>query len=808
MKVAGLPDISCEEKGAGRIALRGLKGGHAYHIGMYAGLGSFDIGRLFFTLPPTTFRKKSYVIGPIDTQFADDNRWLPPRVDCHVNGEFFFSFWFRVPTLAELLNDPRTRAALPPLPGLAKVNADDGKGERRFRFFGEGSVIVPRDGMTVELSFTGEGGLPELEEVSVWPDSRYERALRLDIALVRSPFPRLFLQGRNGEAGRKFFAERSPDLFATFTRLLEEKLVHPSEPLCLRNTDGLEHWDDLDRATCYAFGYALLGKEAYYEEALKVIEASLALPHWGMKCAEEDAVSQSGAHSNLHWDNDMCQGVTRILAVILFNDWCYDRLTPDLRQRIERKLLHHGELLFRFSLAGLGCWPSEPWSDHNTGTMYALQLLGFLFGDRDERAALWHRWGRVYFEDWRTNELFNSKNYCSPQRFNPIVGYIHHTRALLNEDLAKPSDMPSLLVIKRLIACRSGRPDWVAHELYGCDAQLHFAIAALYRDAHAQWLADNLCRRPIKGWIKTQGFRKVLELIYRDPALAPLPPVALPRHFHDAHSETFWYRESWDSLVAEGAGEEVLAVLENSRESVGVDLQNPHTPRYDWGPAPFRGHFSLIRGCTEYLSKPLSGYVNYTRNANCLLVDGRGQISEGAWHPATITAAKLTRMETPSVTLEHTPAGKRRVYAVRLDLSPAYATELNVRWVRTFSIWEAPLAGNRGRFERLEIVDEVTTDRPRDIVFYCHSQAVIETLGQTAIFKGENADLELELKADNTPLSLKVACSEYVTTYIAPLGEEPRHLAIRPQKLVEKLRLEWVFTFSNGKKQARESFQQ
>ncbi|MFA7231949.1 MAG: hypothetical protein WC071_11820 [Victivallaceae bacterium] len=93
-KITGNHEIICETAGNSKIILRGLKGGHAYHIGIYDGLGTLYINRVFFTLPK--FRRKSYAIEPIYTRLGTDNRWLQPRIDCHIDGEFFFFFWCRV----------------------------------------------------------------------------------------------------------------------------------------------------------------------------------------------------------------------------------------------------------------------------------------------------------------------------------------------------------------------------------------------------------------------------------------------------------------------------------------------------------------------------------------------------------------------------------------------------------------------------------------------------------------------------------------------------------------------------------------
>ncbi len=103
-------DLTFKQVSEKHVTVSGLKGGNAYHFSIEAGLGEFDIKRLFFILPANEYRKKNYTLGPANIDFAGDNKYLPPRMNCFINGVFSYAIWFDAPSLVELLNDPDTNS--------------------------------------------------------------------------------------------------------------------------------------------------------------------------------------------------------------------------------------------------------------------------------------------------------------------------------------------------------------------------------------------------------------------------------------------------------------------------------------------------------------------------------------------------------------------------------------------------------------------------------------------------------------------------------------------------------------------------
>lgn len=105
---------------------------------------------------------------------------------------------------------------------------------------------------------------------------------------------------------------------------------------------------------------------------------------------------------------------------------------------------------------------------------------------------------------------------------------------------------------------------------------------------------------------------------------------------------------------------------------------------------------------------------------------------------------------------------------------------------------------------QLEILDEVTSGKAHELAFYCHTRAPVKIADKRVIFHGETGDMVLSLEADNTPLELNVAKTEYVTTYVPPIGAEPRHLAIRPATAIKELRLKWISSFEDSNRRFTE----
>lgn len=775
------------------VRIEGLSPGPIYRISIEAGRGNFDFNRLFFTLAPTAWRPKPYEIGPVNTDFGHDNAYLPPRIDIHINGIFFYSMWFDAPALCELLNDDTLIRDFEKIRDKSRFPYDDGFGKRPFRFRAEGGVLIPEGGNTLDLIFPEtDKGYPELLSLRVTRDQRYERAQAVRMDPVRSPHPRLYLKGKWGAALAAEMRAKNPVAWERLARLLDQKLHDRPEGMPNRNEDGREHWTREDRIGCYSFGYVLTENPEYLAVARQGVEELLNREHWGRDCFMEKGVP-GASYSHYGCDTDMCQGVTPILAVILFYDWCHRVLEPQFRERIERKLIHHGEILFRYSMVELAECPSHWTSDHNTGGFFPLQMLGLLLADKYEQARFWLNWCRVFFEDSAQRcalDMSGASPYNAHTRL-PLAGYIQAIRDLYGEDLASCFS-PDLLVHHTLI---EGLPE-LANIKIGLGSALHLALATMNKNPYAQWLGNRLSGRSISGLYKAQGFRIVREILQRDPAIPEASPETLPRVLHNPDFAGFWYRETWDSLASNPAAKPVLIRIENRLPSLLMDRGNP-SRRYHCGNC-FQGTFSIARGKTVFVPAIIDSYVNLTRNANALTVDDRGQFGEGAWlMPRRVNDAKATSLEDVRQETRKENGKTLIEYHLTQNLAPAYDADLKLTYLRRMIIAEESLPGNRGCFRWMRLIDEVTSAQPRRYRFFCQTFLPVVSIAPEAYrLEGPDAALEVRWTA-NVPLEVKHGIAEIARTYMQPAPDElaVTYLYAGNAQPARSMRLEWTFQY-------------
>ena len=790
-----LSDARCTQCSDRHVRVTGLRGGAMYRFSLEAGRGTFDFNRLFFTLAPVAWRPKSYEIGPVNVDFGHDGEYLPPRIDIRINGDFFYSMWFDAPGLCELLNDSTLVRDFEKIRAKNRFAQDDGFGKRPFRFRAAGGVLITGGGGVVDLVFPESGkGYPELLSLRVTHDSRYTRAQAVRLPPVRTPHPRLYLKGKYGAALYAEMLQKNPPALKRMERLLDEKLHDPSESMPNRNEDGREHWDREDRIACYSFGYALTEKTEYLAAARQGVDELLACEHWGFHFWYKPTGGPIASYSHVGCDNDMCQGVTPILAVILFYDWCHHRLTPDFRERIERKLIHHGEIIFRHSMVELAEWPGLWTSDHNIGSIFPLQLLGFLLADKYAQTRFWLKWGRVFFEDSAPRcalDMTSAPPYNAHTRL-PLADYIQATRDLYGEDLAACFP-PDLLVHHYLIAAL---PE-LSHVRIGLGSALHLALAAMCRNPHAQWLGNRLAGRSAAGLYKAQGFRIVREILYRDPTIPEVSPEKLPRVLHDQNYEGFWYRESWDTLVSDPQAKRVLIHIENRLPALPMDRGNPSL-RYHRGNCS-QGTFSLARGKTVFIPAIIGSYLNLTRNANTMTVDDQGQFGEGSWlMPRRVNDVKATFMQDVRQETRMEQGKRQTWYHLTQNLSPAYDGELELSYCRRMIIAEEFADGNQGIFKWMRLIDEVASASPHIYRFYCQTfHNVRLTTSGAGIIESPDDALEIHWTAD-VPLEATRGVTEVVRSYMKPAPNEltVTHLCLRNVQPVRAMRLEWTFNFN------------
>ncbi len=788
----GLPGVSMVCGSLGSVLITGLKGGRGYRLSIEAGLGDFNLERLFFDLQPGDNRDKAFRMGPINTTFGPGTlgEYLPPRMDCFINDEFYYSIWFDCPTLAELLNCPEILEKYPFL-NEYNVNSDDGFGPREFVFTSEGAVEIPEGCNSLRLRFPKDFGMPELRSVKIEMEKRLQRAAEYDLSPVEVPHPRLFACG-DPDGFRGKLMVRSPEMLNGFMKLLDEKLADPPDEVPLQNPDGREYWDIFDRIACYSFGFMVFGKEDYFKVAEKHAQWLFSRPHWG-KHMELDECGNPWTH---YWcDVDMCQGITPFLAGIFFYDWCRNRIDTPLLEKIEKKLLHHAKIMYRHYLAELAEWACQFNTDHFTGNVYPLQLCGFLFADKYPEAKRYLDIGRICFED-SAARCFDA--HRRPETYHtqlPLLGYAYLYKDFYGENLMRGIDV-STQVHTRLISSLGGGLNNTFSGFSECEACLYFGIANLTGSEHAQWIAGELAGQSPKGGVKVNGFRKVMELIFHDPEIGRISPADLPRILFDSQKAAFFYREKWDDLISKNADGVCGINLLFQKTLLDRDLNAPDIRKRSYWGSPYAGNFSLFCG-RKFLISPVVPTCEFsTAKANCMTVDGKGQVGEGPSFifPAVSPGKMPKAWEEETEYLEE--ANQRvRKFRITADLGGIYDRSLVDEYLRSYVIEEILLDDNSGILTKFTVVDEIKSSGPHRFAFSFISGMDMQAQHGKAgkyLISGTESGNGLSL-AINSPCKLKYHTEELklINSYMPSHDRKPYKLRVSCAKPECNLKISW-----------------
>ena len=210
-------------------------------------------------------------------------------------------------------------------------------------------------------------------------------------------------------------------------------------------------------------------------------------------------------------------------------------------------------------------------------------------------------------------------------------------------------------------SCHVNFGDGVRHNWYGPDSHLRM-LASVYRDPHAQWLADAHGEAGLSS-----GSASLLNLAWYDPSVPSRAPDDLPtfRRFED--KDVVFVRSGW-----KGADEALLGfkcgphfghhALRRYTGEIGGGHMNPNA-----------GSFQLVAHGERLISG--DGYFRKrTEYQNTLLVDGIGQTGEGGeWFESV--ELRRTRRAPFIICAEQGDAFDHVIG----DVAPAYATEAGLR---------------------------------------------------------------------------------------------------------------------------------
>ena len=253
---------------------------------------------------------------------------------------------------------------------------------------------------------------------------------------------------------------------------------------------------------------------------------------------------------------------------------------------------------------------------------------------------------------------------------------------------------------------------------YGPDYLLR-ALAHEYRNGHAQWLAAELDAAGIRP-----SAAPWLNLLWFDPAVAPRPTNDLPtlRHFPDM--DIVSARSDW-------SGDESLVVFK-----CGPFIGHKAVQLFDRDPGgghvhPDANHFVLF-GSGDWLLRDDGYRTKATSQHNTLLIDGHGQLGEGAmWFQGAQALAVKAR---PRILhADSTPAFDHLIG----DATEAYARTNGLRRFVRHLFFIKP--------NTLIVADDIALDTARPLELRFHPEYKTERAADGAFgFASKKAVLRIE----------------------------------------------------------------
>jgi len=316
-------------------------------------------------------------------------------------------------------------------------------------------------------------------------------------------------------------------------------------------------------------------------------------------------------------------------GVALAWDWLYHDIPRKEREHIADRMIRHGRVFF------------DNWADYNhfaafayTWNHMAVPLTGLtavacaLYGERPCLAP----WVKMAMEKMRLMTDSLGPDGISPEGIaygQYHAEYLARTAMLLKKmsgvDFLSSSPWWREYAVASLYHTYP-RQHWRNKQVFFMlgDADRHHWLgpdpvlrlcARVFRDGHAQWLADELHTTR-----SATDYSAFLSLLWHDPTVRKQGPRQLPRVRHFTDQDIAFLRSGWDG------SESVLAFkcgphsgYHNLRYSQNVSGGHMH-PMAGAIALHAKGDFLLVE----------SGYPRKaTKYENTLLVNGRGQIGEG-----------------------------------------------------------------------------------------------------------------------------------------------------------------------------------
>ena len=539
-----------------------------------------------------------------------------------------------------------------------------------------------------------------------------------------------------------------------------------------------------------AMAYVLTDDKQYLASARQWALAACGYKTWGL--GRIDGMDLATGH--------------QLFGLGLVYDWCYQDLGKTARQQIRQTLVTRTAAMFEAAATGRVWWHKSYMQNHLWDNITGMAVAGLALFDEVDDGVYWiglpldkfRRTMAALGSDGASHEGVGYWEYGVEY----MLKFMDLARTYLDADLydgpwwRNTAAYAQYLSLPRSVwksdNCIVDLADCPRGHWYGPDYMLR-GLARRFQDGHAQWLAQQIDAANV-----TARAAPWLNLVWLDAGLSPKPPSDLPtlRHFEDMGIVSA--RTGW-------SGQESLVVFK-----CGPPLGHEAMGRFGYDPGsghvhPDANHFVLF-GDGEWLVRDDGYHPKWTGQHNTLLVNGRGQLGEGAEWFRGIEA--ISQNSQPKVLRTVSAAGIDQITG---DATEAYPKALGLKRFVRHLIFVKP--------DVLIVADEILLDRrlPLELRFHLEQQAVAHD-GAAFVAKGSQCVLRVEplstegvqASAESLPLPGRHGGKESklftirlntertnwrnaVALSWSPVGKEPSTLSLHTQER------QWTFVVGDRK---------
>jgi len=464
-----------------------------------------------------------------------------------------------------------------------------------------------------------------------------------------------------------------------------------------------------------AMAYVLTGRKEYLASGRQWALASCRYRTWGLD--RIDGMDLAAGH--------------QLFGLGLVYDWCYHDLDQAARQEIRRTLVQRTSAMYEAAATGKVWWQRSYLQNHLWVNISGMAVSGLALCDEVDDAACWiglplEKFRRTMDSlgpDGASHEGVGYWEYGVEY----MLKFMDPARSLLGVDLYDCDwwRNTSAYALYLTLPCKAWQrndcivdiADCPRGHWYGPDYLLR-GLARQYRHGYAQWLAQE-----IDGAEVAASAAPWLNLIWYDPTLPAKGPESLPtlRHFEDMGIVSA--RSDW-------SGGESLVVFK-----CGPFIGHHATDRFNYDPGgghvhPDANHFVLFGG-GQWLIRDDGYRPKWTSHHNTLLVNGRGQLGEGAqWFRGE---EALARKAKPKILRAvSTPQWDHCIG----DATAAYPVELGLeRFIRHLLFLKPGI---------LIVADDIEVAKDADLELRFHPEQETVREGGAFLARGERATLRIE----------------------------------------------------------------